>query len=542
MLLTKLSGRSQKKETLKGFKGIDRRPLCSLGSFYSMNGMVPYDRTSLRSGGGRWPLMEMTNPKGLKEDYMDYILFTDGYIFCGGSYSPGVITNSDSPTAVKFGKYVCVFPDKNWYDTETYEMGSLENSVTAAASVSLCDGNGTDFGDRVVGQNQPTGSNGDLWCDTSGETPVLKKYSGGGFFTVDCTYIKLAAEGIEKGFNVGDSVKIESSALSGSYIIRLIGEGYIAVGGIIPEDTVAAVTVSREVPDIIFAVEYGNRIWGLSADGSQIFASALGSKENFYTYEGTAADSYTVSLGEDSPFTGIAEYNDTLYFFKYDVIYALHGTKPQNFTVSRIKAPGIKNSTQNAAVKYGGYLYYYSPRGLMRFDGAQSEWVDMKLKKSFAKVSLAATSECLYLLGDGELYCMYGDTGEFYELEKSNAKEIAVVNGMLAYITDSELGCYIESKLPDSFLLEFSETGYDSADESFISKIEMSLFLAPTAELSCYIAYGSGDWELIKSVGGKAQEFTLPLMLRRHRTFKLKLVGSGEFKLFSLSVFKSEVR
>lgn len=132
-------------------------------------------------------------------------------------------------------------------------------------------------------------------------------------------------------------------------------------------------SVERRMPKLDFITEHKNRIWGcrygLNDRGefvNEIFASALGDPLNWFRYEGTAADSYTASVGTGEAFTGIAETEDYVLFFKQDRVYLLSGDEPGNFRLREVGAPGVQNGSHRSVAQLGGFVYYKSDLGVMK--------------------------------------------------------------------------------------------------------------------------------------------------------------------------------
>ena len=59
------------------------------------------------------------------------------------------------------------------------------------------------------------------------------------------------------------------------------------------------VTAQRRVPDLDWLTEHNNRVWGCSSTENVIYACKLGDATNWFSYRGTAADSYAVTVGSD---------------------------------------------------------------------------------------------------------------------------------------------------------------------------------------------------------------------------------------------------
>lgn len=191
--------------------------------------------------------------------------------------------------------------------------------------------------------------------------------------------LTVAKNGAFADFNVGDGITCSSHFYfnpfmrnSTATVIRsknsdgseIICDGYIS-------SYWDNLSVTRPAPELQYACVWKNRIWGCcyketeTVNYNEVYGSALGDAMNFYKYEGTAADSYTVSVGTGEEFTGIAQLEDCVIFFKEDRYYILTGSEPP-FSLSEYSGAGIQNGSAKSAVVINGYVYYKSYGGIMR--------------------------------------------------------------------------------------------------------------------------------------------------------------------------------
>lgn len=230
-------------------------------------------------------------------------------------------------------------------------------------------------------------ANGAYWYDTTNEG--LYKYSSASSQWVAQTACRTkisaftdssltaAKNGAFADFNVGDGITCSSSNFflnplrtdSNATVIRskssdgseIICDGYIYAS------YWNKLSVTRYAPELQHACVWKNRIWGCryNETRNEVYGSALGDAMNFYKYEGTAADSYTVSVGTGGRFTGIAQLEDSVVFFKEDRYYVLTGGEPP-FSLNEYSGAGIQDGSAKSAVVINGYVYYKSYGGIMR--------------------------------------------------------------------------------------------------------------------------------------------------------------------------------
>lgn len=325
---------------------------------------------------------------------------------------------------VSMGAYFVIFPDKRYYNTETQEWGTLEASFATTDDVhfALTTRTSDPFLNYAIGSTAPKSpKTGELWLDTSGNTPVMKKYNGSSWETttepykaytvsgiapeapkngdywmdtsanphalkqfasssgmwtsVPSTYVRISSSGIGSFFQQYEGVTIsgcKEDAFNGEFLIYDRGENYLTVSGILDlgfsQET--PLTISRKVPDMDFVCELNNRIWGCSSEKHEIYASALGDPKNWNCFLGTSQDSYALTVGSVGDFTGCIAHLGYVLFFKEDLIHRIYGTKPANFQLASIRARGVAKGSEQSLQIVGETLYYKSRDSVCGYDGA----------------------------------------------------------------------------------------------------------------------------------------------------------------------------
>ena len=130
------------------------------------------------------------------------------------------------------------------------------------------------------------------------------------------------------------------------------------------------VTAQRRVPDLDWLTEHNNRVWGCSSTENVIYACKLGDATNWFSYRGTAADSYAVTVGSDGAFTGAATCMGYVLFFKENGLHKLYGTKPSDYQMSSIQCSGVAKGAHQSLCVINETLYYLSMDGVMAWDGS----------------------------------------------------------------------------------------------------------------------------------------------------------------------------
>jgi hypothetical protein len=415
------NGAKQKKMTTT-FMGYNHHEIIEDGEMYDMKNL----------SGDLYPLMAQRRKRvtasfahgnvddpltGINgRDQLTFILGTD--VYYNFTKVTG-LTVSDDPSMcpkkiVNFGAYVCIWPDKKYFNTiQLTDCGNIDRLFSASGQnvgISLCRADGTDYDmtQITVSATEPSDpTNGKLWIDQSGDEDILRQYSSayGDWIEVATTFLKISASGIGTGLNIydavtisgmeaqstaSDKVKAQVSDLNASKIVYAGGVNYIVVVGLLSATITAlksgtTVRVDRKVPDMDWIVESNNRLWGCRygwVNGqvvNEIRASALGDFRNWERFLGNSQDSYTANVGTDGAFTGAVVQKSYPVFFKENCIHQVNGQMPSNFSISTTMCRGVQRGSGRSVVVVNETAYYKSRTDIMMFDGSMPVSVSAQL-------------------------------------------------------------------------------------------------------------------------------------------------------------------
>ena len=378
------------------FRGYNHNLRIGDGEFFDMKNMTSDYYPVLSPRGKRGFYVKPASPQGLIAK--DAICYVDGREFVMGEYrvDMGLSTAAeDCPKQlISMGAYVIIMPDKKYINTmDITQHGDIEASFESTTDVSfaLCTITGDVYSDTVISPDQPANPNNlDYWIDTSSTPHTLKQYSATSsmWVSIATTYVKIAATGIGKAFEVYDGVTISGIAdeklqdLNGTMAIWAKGDDYIVVIGILDAVTtqaasVGAVKVERRMPNMDFVIESGNRLWGcrygIALNGevvNEIYASKLGDFKNWSCFIGLSTDSYAASCGTDGPFTGAITHMGYPLFFKENCVHKVYGNYPANFQIQDTACRGVQKGCHNSLAIVNETLFYKARSGICGFDGS----------------------------------------------------------------------------------------------------------------------------------------------------------------------------
>ena len=580
------------REWTDAFGGYNHNLRIGEGEFYDMKNMTGDDYPVLSPRNKRgFYIADVESPTGLIAK--DSLCYIDGkrFVINGDEINAkdlGLTTDTEEGKVkpkllVSMGSYVIIFPDKKYINTlDPSDSGDIEAHYMSTGAIfypSLADGSAIS---PYIGATPPEEVNGAYWLDTS-ETPhMLKIYSSSTdmWSAVATTYVSIVADGIGSKFNVGDAVTISGvtdpsiQALNASTIIMGKGENdnSIIVTGLI-EGTITQETpigVSRWVPNLDFVIESQNRLWGChygaayqgkkydaEARGmvdsyggyvNEIYCCKLGDFKNWQSYQGIASDSYAVTVGTDGYFTGAVTHLGYPIFFKEGYMHKIYGNYPSNYQVQTTACRGVQKGCDRSIAIVNEIVYYKGRSGIMAYDGSLPAEISGALgDKSYSDARAGYLGNKYYVSmkgEDGEYNLFVYDTkkGMWHREDETEALVFCNCKGDLYYIdyAGRDIMSVKGGGVVDPNAVQWEAvTGYigtDSPDKKYVSRLDVRMKLAVGAKVSFYAEYdSSGSYEhLFNMTGVNLKSFAVPIKPKRCDHMRLKIVGEGEAKIFSI--------
>lgn len=481
---------------------------------------------------------------------------------------------------ISMGAYVIIMPDRKYINTaDLSDFGSIEASYTSVSDVTfnLCtvDGAGLDV---IAGAAAPEdASNGTYWLDTSATPHTLKVYSetSAMWMSIATTYVKISATGIGArfeqydGVNISGIVKNSVKSLNGSAILWAKDENYIVVVGILDTEATqtveeGAITIARKMPEMDFVIESGNRLWGCKygmVDGktvNEIYASKLGDFRNWNCFMGISTDSYAASCGTDGQWTGAITHLGYPLFFKENCLHKVYGTAPSSYQIQTTACRGVQKGSDRSLAIVNEVLYYKSRGGVCAYDGSLPAEISSAFGGEIYSDAVGGGHRNKYYLsmkdsgGTWHLFVYDARLGVWHREDNTHAEAWCSCRDEMYYIdaADKKIRTVLGSGQKETdkihwkaetgnFVSVLSSSKYPdyAADKKYVGRLMLRMALEPGATMQAYVEYdSSGVWEQLWSMTGKnLQTFTFPVRPRRCDHFRLRLVGQGAAKLYSLT-------
>lgn len=455
----------------------------------------------------------------------DGLAWVDGAGFYFEGERKGTVT-AGQKTFAALGAYIVIFPDKAWYNTLTGEFGDLEASW-AGSSLTFTNGklydedaeanclqaSGVSWGNYFKAGDAVTIS-GCTKHQENNKTPIIREIDGDKLYFYE-------------------------------HVFTLDGEE-----GATPYTESGNLTVKRAVPDLLYLCENENRLWG--CDKTTIYASKLGDIFNWNVYDGLDTDSYSVDTGSAGGFTGCVSYLGYPIFFKEEHIYKVYGSIPSNFEVMGSATLGVAEGSAGSLAIAGEILFYLSRAGVMAYSGGIPQPVGAAFGMMRHTDAVAGSDGLKYYVSmqgeDGWLLHVYdAQRGLWHTEDETHATHFARQGGNLYMLTDQGEIWMVgniqnppENVAPEgdvAWMAEFGDFTDDDPNKKGVSKLQMRLELDEGAEVEVYLQFDSdGTWMKVNGALGEVSKrsYYLPIIPRRGDHYRLKLVGTGGCRVYSL--------
>lgn len=568
-----LQQRGRNRSITTDFRGLNLSQGIGDGEWAWMQNMDTREYPAVARRQKRVHVATLNKPNGLCAT--DRLCFVDGVKFYYNGFYYGDVEDSEK-TLVPMGAKIAIFPDKKLFDTTTFSFTDMEqkNVSSGTVSVTLAKGDGTPYGEYTEGGTAPENpENGQLWLDTSGDTPVMKTWSEAqGLWVAEATtYVLVSATGLGQGLKALDGVTVsglEEAGLNGDWILTDAGPDYILFTGILQKALTQAgeVRVERTCPEMDFVVEKDNRLWGCSSADHEIYCCKLGDPTNWRAYQGVATDSYAVTVGTPGPFTGAAVSGSAVIFFKENCLHRVYGTQPSNFTVYVDNLRGVQQGCHKSAVRVNEYLYYKSVFDVCVYADSEVAGISAALgTESYKNAVAGVCGNRLYLSmedQEGAWQLLVYDTAagvwtredgthalgfascltETFML-RADGELYALLPGEYNkdfFMVGSDYTVYAQEETDEevSWELRTGEILRELPDHKYIGKIQLYLELDPGARAEVALRRDGGAWEKVQELsGGDQRRCTLPIYPRRCDRMEIRLTGVGHARLVNWSKY-----
>lgn len=552
------------------------------GEFIDMKNMTSKHYPVLAPRGRRGFVKSLLNPLALLDK--DSLVWVDGeHLYKNGEMVDlGEITldSETEKTLVKMGGILVIMPDGVWVNMESGECGKIRHTFSLVGSeitFEICDGQGkavTWHDAKYYETHEP--KEGDYLMGESNGKASLKQYSATTriWSTVASPYMQIKATGIGNGFKDGDGLKLSISAsvkeswsdvsnvfvneegdyLTTNTVIKEAKADSITIAGISKANhTLSGIefTAERKIPDLAFVTECGNRLWGCSKDGHEMYCCKLGDVTNWNCFAGISTDSWAATVGSDGKFTGAVSYQGYPFFFKEDMLIRINISTTGAHQYKEMPCRGVQNGSHKSLCVVGEVLYYKANDCVCMFTGASPVSVSEVLGEVRYHSAVGGTIGDRYYIsmkdGNEKSHLFVYDTEKRIWVKEDHTEISAFCkyDNDLYFLTGKNLVSVCGS-LPFAESLKESDVdfyavsgkiGYQTNDRKYISKLSIRLTMESNCSCEVYLSYDSSDsWEHILSMSGTGtRTYSIPVIPRRCDHFQYKIRGTGNVKVLGIT-------
>ena len=573
-----LSGPAAVRESTEVFAGYNHNRRIADGEFYETKNLSTREFPLLATRPRRGVLSNVGGAS-LSFTRLQAIIAKDAlyWVDNGTLYANGTATGltglqtARETQLVSMGAYLCVFPDKKYINTmDLSDYGSMGASWTYTGPVTytMCRRDGSIYTDVTRGPAEPESAvNGDVWVDT-GENKV-KQYSAyeETWVVLETVYTRVdfTTQGqVPAAFREFDGVRIEGAHfddLNGSKILYAVGGGsgvndYVVLVGIQEEEYTeqnASITIERKVPDMDFVCECQNRLWGCfyGNDGTkninEIYCCALGDFRNWEQYLGVSTDSWRASRGSDGPFTGCINYLGAPTFFKENVIHTVSVSSVGAHQIGDLPARGVQQGSHRSLAIVNETLYYKTRTGIVAYQGGMPADVSAALGDERYRDAVAGVYGQRYYISmkdasdTWQFFCFDVQRGLWMHEDRLHVKcfaraddELYAQCGNRILALNGTVGTLEEAP---EWIAETGIQYYRYPDRKYVSHFVIRVQMDPTADMRLFLEYDSdGVWVFAGSIRvSRTRTVTVPVRPRRCDHMRMRLVGRGEARIFSIT-------
>lgn len=506
--------RKQKSQQIQ-FGGYNHSITAQDGDIWDMKNMCGDAFPLLSPRKPRYHIAKLTKPNGL---YMtDKLYWVDGTkLYEDGSAIMDVADSQKQFTSI--GDRLIILPDKLWYNTTTKKHGTMEASWNGAAKIQ----DGTYVG--ISAKANTIYASGACWTD---------KFKAGDAVSISgCTT------------HTQNNTTIVIREIEGDYLRFSENSFTIGEGG----DS-ENISINRTVPDMDFICSRENRLFGCKDD--TIFVSKLGDECNWNVYDGLASDSFTVEAGSAGRFTGCCSFKGYCCFFKENIIYKLYGDLPSNYQLMDSASLGVEDGSSKSLSIAGEVLFYLSRTGIVMYSGGFPQSISKPFGEDQFQNAVAGSDGRRYRVsmkntaGGYEMFVYDTAIGLWHK--EDDIQAVAFAGDRNLYWLDVDGNLWLDGGAADipegatkeqtvESMVEFGDFIEGYPNKKGTSKFQMRMELEKGAQVQVLIRFdSSGQWRNVATLEtSNKRSFYLPIIPRRNDHFRLKLVGTGEWKLFSL--------
>lgn len=340
-------------------------------------------------------------------------------------------------------------------------------------------------------------------------------------------------------FKVGDTVVAKSS-------IKDFGEKTFTITALTPGSMSTSadiftpgdypdMTIERRFPDLDFACECHNRLFGCSNADKTIYVSALGDPTNMMTYEGVSTDSFAVAVAGEGDFTACCAHDSSVLFWKENKLHKLTGYTPADFALYTYQVDGVQAGSSASTQIINEVLYYKGVSGVFAYTGGIPQLISPNFGARKFRGAVGGSDGDTYYISmsdaDGDYLFAYETRSNMWVLEdKIKCDAFVRSDGSLKYVSDGKVYELTGGDTPrdHEWFMQLAPLYETMEGKKTYSRILLRVELPIGSYIIASVRMDGGRWlETGKIVGKTDNVVPIRIPVNRCDKFELKLSGRG---------------
>lgn len=295
--------------------------------------------------------------------------------------------------------------------------------------------------------------------------------------------------------------------------------------------------LKRRAPTLTTLCESNNRLWG--TEGNTIYACALGDPLNWGRYDGLSDDSYAVAVATDGDFTAAAHYGTHVCFFKENTIHKVYGSKPSNYQVVTVIAPGVKSGCARSIATVGAVLYFCGRDGIYAYDGDAPECLSINIDDTAAAFAIGTAQQ--YIMYTGERVLAFDTVRKVWlPISHDWLCDMAYTGGETLLLHPSgkltRMDEQIDYTKPRDWWVQLQDIDDTTPAQKRYQKLIVQAVIQRDAWLRIDIRMDGGHWREAHSVQGThSSVMNLPVYPNRCNSLGIRFRCHGDVTIHSIT-------
>lgn len=313
-------------------------------------------------------------------------------------------------------------------------------------------------------------------------------------------------------------------------------------------DNLGSVHITRDVPDLDYICESGNRLWGVSNEERTIFASALGDPKNFYDSDGLDTEAYQVAVGSKGDWTGICAYGGGVCCWKEHMLHKVIGSYPSEYYMADYHIEGVAVGSQRSLTVINEALYYVGATGVYSYTGGTPSRIGDQISPSPMlpprNTVGGSDGRFWYLSGtrwDGTNETLVFDSATGLWIKDNTDVAVAIIlhdRKLHILNKDGDIAIVMPETWDPNTLwtAEFAPFDETAVIRKYYMRLDLRLDMTAGSNVKVYVSEDGGEWRAVHDLDSEIDVAKrVSILPRRCDRFAVKITGKGNVTLRAMT-------